>query len=117
MECELCGRNAQLTKAEIEGTILSVCDSCLRLGRQVEFTVEMPTKTKREIGTSSINPDFASMIKKARSSQNFSIDQLASKISEKVSVLDRVEKGMRPTDMLAKKLEKALKIKLLGFEE
>jgi len=51
-----------------------------------------------------------------RKKLGMSIEELGKRINEKASVLERVEKGMRPTDALARKLEKALKIKLLDFE-
>lgn len=116
MECELCGRSAQLVRAEIEGTVLSVCDSCAGLGRTAEVKADVPDKPRQHlIEESSINPGFAKIIKNAR--DKMTLEELGKKIGEKASVLDRVEKGMRPTDALARKLEKALKIKLLSFEE
>ena len=116
MECELCGRNAQLMKTEIEGTVISVCESCSKLGRRTEFTVDIPTKKFSDIDTYAINPDFSKIIKNARTTSGLTLEQLGMKINEKVSVLERVERGMRPTDALARKLEKALKIKLYGSE-
>ena len=116
MECELCGRNTNLVKAEIEGTMLSVCNSCSQLGRRLEVTTELKEKKHLKLDESTINPDFAKKIKESRSRHGLSVEQLASKINEKASVVDRVEKGMRPTDALARKLEKRLRIKLLGFD-
>ncbi len=117
MECELCGRNAQLARVEIEGSILSVCGSCAQLGRRLEVTAEIREKKPPSLDTSSIDPNFSKRIRDARSKSGLSIEQLGKKINEKTAVLERVERGMRPTDDLAKKLEKTLKIKLLGFEE
>lgn len=118
MECELCGRHAT-AKAEVEGALLDVCETCARLGRRVSAQVrmDMPERKQKGIAVSSINPDFAVMIKSGRAKLGMNLEELGKKINEKASVLDRAEKGMRPTDALARKLEKALKIKLLGFEE
>ena len=117
MECELCGRNAQLVKAEVEGTFLEVCPNCLKLGRpEIPAAVPTAARSPRDPSASEINPDFAKIVKAARAREGLNITQLADKIREKASVVERVEKGMRPTDMLARKLEKALKIKLLGYE-
>lgn len=116
MECELCGRGGALVKVEIEGAVLSVCSSCAKLGRAAELKVELPER-RPLTDCSVINPDFAKIIRNARIKQDLSIEQLGGKIGEKTSVLERVERGMRPTDGLAKKLEKALKIKLLGYQE
>ena len=117
MDCELCGRHAELVKAEVEGITLSVCNNCAQFGRRLEVTAEIKEKRPLTIDVSSINPNFAKIIRNARTAQKLTLENLATKINEKSSVLDRVEKGMRPTDSLARKLEKTLKIKLLGFEE
>lgn len=117
MECEICGNKGQVTKVEIEGTVLSVCNSCLRLGRKVDITTEIKMKKTNVLEVSSINPEFANIIKKTRNKQGMTVEQLGEKIKEKPSVIERVERGMRPTDALARKLEKALKVKLLNYEE
>lgn len=117
MECELCGRGTQLVKAEIEGVILSVCSNCSNLGRKAEFSYDMPDRPKMRIDEKQIKPDFVSIIRKARTDAGLTIIQLAEKIGVKSSVLERIEHGMRPTNDVANKLEKALKIKLLGVEE
>lgn len=118
MECELCGRANASTKAEVEGTLLTVCNSCAHLGRRIESpVVELKDKKPLGIRTSDINPNFAQLVKNTRKKLNINLEELGKKINEKSSVLERVEKGMRPTDSLAGKLEKALKIKLLGYEE
>lgn len=118
MDCELCGRADAKASAEVEGTRLTVCESCARLGRRLDpIKVEMKGKRPEGVNVSSINPNFASILRNARKNLGISLEDLGKRINEKASVIERVEKGMRPTDALAKKLEKALKIKLLGYEE
>ncbi|MBS3051393.1 MAG: TIGR00270 family protein [Candidatus Aenigmarchaeota archaeon] len=118
MECELCGRSNAGAKAEVEGTLLNVCESCARLGRRIDpIGFGVSEKRPKNVSVSSMNPEFASVIINARKKSGLSLEGLGKRISEKASVLERVEKGMRPTDSLARKLEKALKIKLLGYEE
>lgn len=119
MECELCGRPDAAARAEIEGILLNVCDSCARLGKRLDVQPVVLEREKKsiEVNVPSINPDFARIVKDARKKTGLNLEDLGKRISEKTSVLERVERGMRPTDMLAKKLEKALKIKLLGYEE
>lgn len=96
---------------------MNVCDSCARLGRRIDVPpTKMREKKPLELSVSSISPDFAGKVKAARSAAGLSLEELGKKIKEKASVLERVERGMRPTDGLARKLEKALKIKLLGFQ-
>jgi putative transcription factor len=116
MECEMCGSVTALKKARIEGTLLNVCDRCSRFGKIVEEHA-LPAKKRpiQELKESSIDPDFARKIRQARNDSGLSINELSKKISASASVLDRIEKGMRPTDDVARELEKALRIKLLGF--
>ncbi len=112
----MCGSASGLKKAYVEGTLLSVCDRCSRLGKVVEET-RLPVKKARnmEIEESSIDPEFASKIKEARQNADITLEDLSKRTSVSHSVLHRIEKGMRPTDDVAKKLERALRIKLLGF--
>jgi putative transcription factor len=117
MECEMCGRRGQLMRAEIEGSVLSVCSDCASFGKRVDVRSEVRSRRPLTIENKSINPDYAKIIRSARVSAVLSIEQLSEKIGEKANVVERVEKGMRPTDALAKKLEKALNVRLFGFAE
>ena len=72
---------------------------------------------KKEIAEQAINPDFAAIIKEARETRKLTREQLAKRINEKVSVIERVEKGMRPDERLRKKLENALNIDMSYEEE
>jgi len=41
MQCTLCGREVEkLNKAEIEGSIVNVCDACMKFGRTAKKTEE-----------------------------------------------------------------------------
>ena len=114
-ECELCGRNA-VKKALVEEALLKVCNECVRYGTEVR-EVERPVKEKViPLEDISLDPSFSTIIKAKRESLSLSRDQLAEKLGEKAAVIARVEKGMHPTVQLTKKLERALKIKLLGYE-
>ncbi len=117
MECEMCGRSSNLVRAEIEGSVLSVCNNCASLGKRMDIRSEVRGRRPLSIENKSINPDYAKIIRNARISSVLSIEQLSEKIGEKANVVERVEKGMRPTNELAKKLEKALNVNLFGFAE
>ncbi|MEM4625635.1 MAG: helix-turn-helix domain-containing protein, partial [Candidatus Pacearchaeota archaeon] len=57
--------------------------------------------------------DFATLIKQAREKMGLSQDALAKKINEKVSVIKLIETGkLKPSILLGKKIERALKINL-----
>jgi putative transcription factor len=64
--------------------------------------------------TQEIVEGYAALIRVAREKLGYSHEELGLKISERASVLKHVELGkMAPNDLLANKLERALKIKLL----
>ncbi len=118
MQCEICGKEAKLIKAEIEGAVMNVCSDCATLGRNLEIHTTYGTLT----GNSSVNSaselveNFGEVIKTARNSLNLSLEDFANKINEKSSVLKRVENGsLSPYEKLAKKIEKELNISLYGI--
>jgi len=135
LRCEVCGRKiyGKPYKVVIEGAKLTACVECSKHGkivREVEAKPGIPmpkTKTavtppkvhvKRPSGTidatQELVEDFDLKIRCAREKLEISHEQLGKKINEKVSVLKKVETGkMKPDNMLAAKLEHALKIELL----
>jgi putative transcription factor len=118
MECELCGKKAT-AKAKIEGIVISVCENCAKLGERVleAKPVQMREKPKIKIEETTIDPNFAKIVKETRESLGIKREELAKRINEKLSVIERIEHGSRPTDKIARKLEKVLGIKLLDYEE
>ncbi len=114
-ECEICGKSAT-KKAVVEDTLLSVCSACAALGKEVKEEIRPPPKLAYPIKELDVDPSFAIIVKSKREALGLGRGQLAAAIKEKESVIERVEKGMRPTTETAKKLEHALKIKLLGYE-
>ncbi len=115
--CDLCGKKNELTKAIVEGTLLSVCIPCSKFGNVVH--IDKPTIKKSrfvEIDryVEEIAPDFAEKIKMAREKLSLKQEELALKINEKVSVIQHLESGkIRPQITTARKLEKFLGIKLI----
>lgn len=127
MLCELCGKETDfLFKTEIEGTTLSVCEECSKLGKVVsKVSIEKPEEQKQkqeqieETETISVLvPDFAQKIKYAREKLNLKQEDVAKKTSIKESTLHSIESGKyEPSINLAKKLEKFFNIKLIEEEE
>jgi putative transcription factor len=136
LRCEVCGskiRGRPYTVI-IEGARLTVCTECSKHGKIVveeakpkiaplkpktmhpHLTVpsKKPSKTTVETAQELVE-NFDSKIRQARERLGISHEELGKKISEKVSLLRKLETGkMKPDNVLAVKLEHALKIKLLA---
>ena len=114
-DCDICGRPA-VTRAKVEGALLSVCQSCLRYGREVasrqqagkQPAIRKPTKEY------DLAEGYGKLVMAGREKAGFSRQDLARKLLIFENVLARVEEGrMRPDEALARKLEAALGITLL----
>lgn len=126
-ECEICGKKSEdFSHVKIEGTVFKVCDNCKALGKEVKGVSEVEEKkrsqpqrkTKRnpEIvrkGNEVLVPSYGDKIRKGREKSNLKQKELADSLNEKLSEIKAIESGKRkPPINLAKKLEKALNIKL-----
>lgn len=119
MPCEVCGNKKVAGKARIDGIVFSVCETCAKFG---SFTASDQPKIEREkvqikeAPTEDILPDYNKIIRQAREKMGITAKELAEKIMEKQTFVERVENGkMLPSDSLVKKLEKFLGIKLKGI--
>jgi putative transcription factor len=130
MQCEICGidiKGAPI-RATVEGTVLDLCSKCARYGKVSDKWTPvsrkiMPTeraiaihKPRRDVFDKigdEIVTDYSAIIRKARESQGFTIEELASKLMEKSTLLRKIEREeLVPEDSVLKKLENALNIKL-----
>ncbi|MCE8422393.1 MAG: TIGR00270 family protein [Candidatus Methanoperedens sp.] len=130
MECEICGSDIKgnPTRVTVEGTLLDVCAKCAHYGKPAdkwtpvsrkmspaEKTIIMH-KPRRDIFDKmgdEINPDYSRLIKKARETMGLTIEELASKMMEKSTLLRKIEREeLIPEDVVRKKLEATLNIKL-----
>jgi len=135
MLCELCGTEVARTRpVSIEGTVLNVCSDCSRFGvatspapaarprgasthvaQGLEHRARRmtPKDVYAEAGEEELVADLAPRIRRARESRGWKQADLGAKINERVSVIAKVEAGaMRPDDALARKLERALGVRL-----
>ena len=69
--------------------------------------VDIMTKDDLELAN-----DFHSRIRNARKHRDLSQEDLAKQMNEKIGVIQKAENGIRPTDSLLNKFEKALEIGL-----
>ena len=123
MQCELCGFEEKLYRVKIEGTELKVCRSCALHG-VILGAVEEPAakekpkpaaqKSAAEEPIEIIVLGFSKKIKNKRESLGLSQKDFAKMISEKESVVHKLESSeLTPSIELAKKIEKLLNIRLI----
>ncbi|MCY0867958.1 MAG: multiprotein bridging factor aMBF1 [Desulfurococcus sp.] len=133
--CEICGREVEdweCRKVVVEGSVLNVCPQCynrlVREGKARPFIPEkkspstvrqpvrgMPVKPKPKISEEyEVVEDYARRIKEARERLGWSQQALAQRVGESEGVIKRIESGRLKPDLdLARRLEKALGVKLL----
>ena len=129
MQCDMCGSEERLFKTNIEGTILNVCKTCAKFGKIIsEIKPVEKVKPKKIVITEQepepeiiqmVADNFAEKIRAKREKLGLKQEDFAKKISEKESIIHKLETGeFKPGLELAKKLEKALNIKLIEeYEE
>ncbi len=130
LTCEICGRpiRGQAYKILVAGAVLTVCESCRRYGtplpsRPPQPHRVMPVRRARPVRRVErglfgeelrVVDDFNIVVRRARESLGWTQDFLASQVGEKVSVIRRIEAGsLTPSIELARRLEKALGVRLL----
>jgi uncharacterized protein (TIGR00270 family) len=134
MICEMCGAESHaIEPRKISGSVLQLCSNCASLGEEPTYrdsighrayvaqTLEKRQQKTRykEIETDEVLiGNLGSVVRKARERMNLDHATLASKISEKKSIITSVEAdNMSPNEKLTKKLENFLKIKLTEMVE
>ena len=122
--CDVCGKNTSTFRVNIENAILSVCENCSKFGinpTEIPLSKIEPKQNQKKLKPVSlpeeieiIAQDFSQKIKEAREKLNLKQVELANKISEKESIINKLESSQFPPSIeLAKKLEKFLNIKLI----
>ncbi|MCK9152123.1 multiprotein bridging factor aMBF1 [Methanobacterium alcaliphilum] len=122
MRCEICGKKimGQPIKTKIDGSVMNVCNDCSKFGK-IQRQPTRPTKPRaiqrpprREKPTYEVLEEYNNIVREAREKKGWSRENLAEKIYEKVSVINRIESGrMSPDIKLARKLERILNITIL----
>lgn len=118
MNCELCGQKPGVYAADIEGTTMKVCVDCSRFGsnkRSANVKVVVTQKRIEEEGPDYIFiQGYGKLVKAAREKLGLKQDELAKRLNERESLLHQIEsEHLKPNIMLAKKLERELKIKIV----
>ena len=121
MNCEVCGAYNARRRAKIEGTVLTVCDRCVRTGEEVA-RVEIARRPKPVLRAPkdmdySLKENFGRIIRNNREKKGLTQGQLAAKIKEKHTIINRIENGWEPPLPVIKKLERFFNISLRGASE
>ena len=124
--CELCGHQTLEKKmVVVDGAVFNVCVACSKHGKpyvppQVAAAKKkkppLARKPQKKIGLADetiLTPNFARLIREARMKMSLTHEQLGMKMNEKAQLLKKFETGtLKPDEILAKKLERYLGIKL-----
>ncbi|MFT4311260.1 MAG: helix-turn-helix domain-containing protein [Candidatus Woesearchaeota archaeon] len=116
MNCELCGKQTErLNLANIESTKMNVCEKCLRLGTKIKkpkFVSKNKFHDKENQPSEVLKKNYYLLIQKQRQ-KKYDQETFAKKLGEKLSTIQRIEKGeLNPSSNLIKKIESQLDIKL-----
>lgn len=132
MPCELCGSGGKIYRAEIEDTLLNVCEKCARFGKILGVVEEPVTEKKAKKKESAeylrepeketieiVMPDFGARIKKKREELGLEQEDFAKLFGLKESVVHKIETGeFKPNIEMARKFEHAFGITLVeSYEE
>ncbi len=122
--CELCGHQTFEKKmVVVDGTVFNVCTACSKRGKPyvlpqiaAKKKKSLAAKPQKKIGLADetiLTPNFARLIREARMKMGMTHEQLGMKMNEKAQLLKKFETGsLKPDEILAKKLERYLAIKL-----
>lgn len=122
MRCEICGKKVvgRPIRVKIDGSVMQTCKDCSKFGKvqkEPQRAVKPRTAPRRirvREPSYEVLEDFNTVVRVAREKNGWSRENLAEKVYEKVSVINRIESGkMVPDIKLARKLEKILGVTLL----
>ena len=119
MMCELCGQRPAEFNTEVEGTTMSVCQTCTRYGdvkgkSNVKIVVQERKRVEVKEPEYVFVQGYGAKLKQAREKLGLKQDEFAKKLNERESVLHQIEsEHFKPSIALAKKLEHALNIHIL----
>jgi putative transcription factor len=115
--CEICGTRPAIGRHAVEGALLSVCEKCGKFGAPIREVFLKGVRPKRadESDLPEVVPDFGRVIRVAREKAHFTQKELAAKVTERESVLVKIEQGVLiPSGAAAVKLERVLGIRLFS---
>lgn len=130
MQCDVCGEEiyGKPQKVEIENARMMACSKCAPLGQPIKevptrrfaprqvsrMATPRPRHIRRDVMEKELVENYAAAVRKAREAQGITQQELATRLKEKVTVIQKIETGkIRPDVKLSRMLEHVLRIKLL----
>lgn len=132
MRCEVCGSEirGQPYHRIIEGGRMTVCGRCARFGssdwdpNRIQMRPQSrppPRRPRNEVEaaeTLELVEDYGEKIRKARQKRRLTVEDFARMISEKESVVKKLERGeLNPDGKLVRKIRNALNIDIMEVGE
>lgn len=133
MSCDVCGEEirGRPQRVIIEGAIVVACPQCARLGKiyvepprlrlpRPASVVRRPARSSRPASRETIEElevveDYSARIRKAREKIGLTQEDLATRVKEKLSIIQKIESSKMTPDMkLCRELEHSLRIELLA---
>lgn len=130
-QCEMCGKTVGTRRYMVEGTVMALGLECAKYGTPMDAPAPAGTKAamaqgleRREQRMASRNvydggdqsvmvADYGPRIHRAREAKGWTHEQLGNRVSARVPELKHIESGkLRPSDAVAKKIERELGITL-----
>jgi len=115
--CEMCGKDSNLTKADVEGVEMGLCPNCVKYGtvkRRVFNQRFTKQKSLGDIPQFKIINNYAALLKSVREGKGMNQEDFAKFLNEKESIVAKWESGrLRPRIDIARRLERVLKISLV----
>jgi putative transcription factor len=136
LNCDICGREivGPAFRVKVEGAKMLVCRSCQGLGkpyreeptlppprssfagvvRLPRIPTRRPAELPKEVEEFDVAENFSDLVRKRRMKLGWSQEELARRVKEKLSVIQKIETGkISPDTQLCRQLQHELKIKLL----
>lgn len=132
MECEMCGKQVGTRRFMVDGTVMNLGTCCAKYGTAldgppapagskaaVEQNLQRRAGRKRTRDVFSeetwdLVEDYGQRVRQAREKRGWDHARLGDRVSARVPELRQIEAGqLRPSDRLAKALEKELQITLM----
>jgi len=119
MQCEMCGKLAELLTVDVEGTDLNVCSSCTNYGKIKRNFVSSQSlnqqfSKRNDFPEYKVVSDYASLIRSARENKSMSHKDFSKLINEREALISKWESGgLIPSVDSARKLEKIIGISLV----